>query len=98
MTTTILDADAAPPREGPQRPAIQGAVLASTTHPPAVRDPGGYGVGWLLRTPLRSGSWLALAALLTIPVALALAFWLASSPRRAAITTAAGLLAAGLRR
>lgn len=96
--TTTFDTDTATPADLQQRPAIPGTVLASAVHLPAWRDPGGYGVGWLLRTPLRSGGWLALAALLTVPVGLALAFWLASSPRRAAVTTAAGLLAAGLHR
>lgn len=74
---------------------IPGVVLARTDAPPA-RPPGDYGAGWLLRTPLRVGGWLALALLWTIPLGLALAFWLTASPRRAAITAAAGLLAAGL--
>jgi hypothetical protein len=95
--TTTFDADTATPADL-KRPAIPGIVLASATQPPAVREPGGYGVGWLLRAPLRSGGWLAVAALLTVPVGLALAFWLACSPRRAALTTAAGLLIAGLHR
>ncbi len=95
--TTTFDTDTTTPADL-QRPAIPGIVLASATHPPAVRDPGGYGVGWLLRAPLRSGGWLAVAVLLTVPVGLALAVWLASSPRRATVTTAAGLLLAGLHR
>ena len=76
---------------------IPGVVLARTDAPPA-RPPGGYGAAWLLRTPLRAGGWLALALLWTIPVGLALAFWLAASPRRAAVTAAAGLLVTGLHR
>jgi len=95
--TTTFDTSAATPADQ-QRPAIPGVVLASATHPPALNPPGGYGVLWLLRAPLRSGGWLAAAVLLTVPVGLALAFWLASSPRRAAVTTAAGLLLAGLHR
>jgi hypothetical protein len=78
---------------------IPGVVLARTDAPPTARPPGGgYGAAWLLRTPLRAGGWLALALLWTIPVGLALAFWLTASPRRAAVTAAAGLLATGLHR
>jgi hypothetical protein len=76
---------------------IPGVVLARTDAPPTARPPGSYGTAWLLRTPLRAGGWLALALLWTIPVGLALAFWLTASPRRAA-ATAAALLAAGLHR
>lgn len=76
---------------------IPGVVLARTD-PPPTRLPGSYGAAWLLRTPLRAGGWLALALLWTIPVGLALAFWLTASPRRVAVTAAAGLLVAGLHR
>lgn len=72
---------------------IPGVVLARSDAPPT-RPDAPYGVGWLMRTPLRAGGWLALALLWTVPVGLALAFWLASSPRRAAVAAAASLLAA----
>ncbi|HVT70783.1 MAG TPA: hypothetical protein VHF26_23750 [Trebonia sp.] len=91
FTETPLDTDQSPT-------TIPGVVLARADAPPE-RPPGGYGTGWLLRTPLRAGGWLALALLWTIPVGLALAYWLTASPRRAALTTtAAGLLATGLHR
>ncbi len=76
---------------------VPGVVLARADAPPSRAD-GAYGVGWLLRTPLRAGGWLALALLWSVPVALALAFWLTASPRRAAVTATAGLLAASLHR
>lgn len=100
MTTTVFDSDTATaaPRGGPQHPVIPGTVLASTIQPPAAFPARGYGVGWLLRAPLRCGGYLTLALLATVPVGLALAFWLTSSPRRAAVTTAAALLAAGIHR
>jgi hypothetical protein len=72
---------------------IPGVVLARSDAPPA-RPDGTYGVAWLMRTPLRAGGWLALALLWSVPLALALAFWLAATPRRAAVTAAASLLAA----
>ena len=72
---------------------IAGVVLARSDTPPAQSD-GTYGVAWLMRTPLRASGWLALALLWSVPLALALAFWLAATPRRAAVTAAASLLAA----
>ncbi len=72
---------------------IPGVVLARSDAPPTTPE-GTYGVAWLMRTPLRAGGWLALALLWSVPLALALAFWLAATPRRAAVTAAASLLAA----
>jgi hypothetical protein len=72
---------------------IPGVVLARADAPPS-RPDGTYGVAWLMRTPLRAGGWLALALLWSVPLTLALAFWLAATPRRAAVTAAASLLAA----
>ncbi len=91
FTQTLTDTDQA-------TTAIPGVVLARTDAPPTAPPPSGYGAAWLLRTPLRAGGWLALALLWTIPVGLALAFWLAVSPRRAAVTAAAGLLITALHR
>ena len=72
---------------------IPGVVLARSDTPPTTPE-GTYGVAWLMRTPLRASGWLALALLWSVPLTLALAFWLAATPRRAAVTAAASLLAA----
>jgi hypothetical protein len=72
---------------------LPGVVLARVDAPLA-RPDGTYGVGWLLRCPLRVGGWLAVALLCSIPVGLALAYWLTSTPRRAAVTATASLLTA----
>ena len=76
-----------------QTTTIPGVVLARADAPLA-RPDGAYGVGWLLRSPLRAGGWLAVALLCSIPVGLALAFWLTSTPRRVAVTAAASLITA----
>jgi hypothetical protein len=83
------------PNTTDQHATIPGTVLARADAPLA-RPDGAYGVGWWLRTPLRAGGWLALALLWTVPIALALAFWLASSPRRAAVTATASMLTAAV--